>query len=456
MRRTLPLLLLFSLVRAMPDDRAHELPPGSGPTTRAGRSTWSPPPGAIAPGQPVAAAAGLAVLQRGGNAIDAAVTAAAVLNVVEPQMTGIGGDMFAIVWSAKEHKLVGLNASGRSGRLMTRDELLRRGRTRVAEESAEAITVPGALSGWAALLARYGTITLAQALEPAIALADSGFPVSPTIAGGWATTAEKLRHDDGARATYLVDATRAPHPGEWFTNSDLARTFRLIAAQGPAVLYGGELGQRGVDRVRAVGGLLTIEGLRAQQPVWVEPISVPFRGVRVWELPPNGQGIAVLEMLRILEPYDLKALGHNSAAYLHLLIETKKLAFADLARWVGDPDQMVVTPTALLSDDFIRARRAQIDTARAPARVEPGAAAPRGASEGARRRVWGGGGRGQGARLPGGGRCGGPDSGEAHGRGAGLRDGAVGGGGGNPRRGGGGRGYAAGSDPRKDGMAAGH
>src|SRR3989441_387031 len=377
MRRTLPLLLLFSLVRAMPDARAQELPPGSRPTTLAGRSTVYAPHGAIATSQPLATAAGLAVLQRGGNAIDAAVTAAAVLNVVEPQMTGIGGDMFAIVWSAKEHKLVGLNASGRSGRLMTRDELLRRGRTRVAEESAEAITVPGALSGWAALLARYGTITLAQALEPAIALADSGFPVSPTIAGEWATTVEKLRHDEGARATYLVDATRAPHPGEWFTNSDLARTFRLIAAQGLAVLYGGELGQRVVDRVRALGGFLTIDDLRAQQPVWVEPISVPFRGVRVWELPPNGQGIAVLEMLRILEPYDLKALGHNSAAYLHLLIETKKLAFADLAHWVGDPDQMVVTPTALLSDDFIRARRAQIDTARAAARVEPGAAATR-------------------------------------------------------------------------------
>jgi len=363
----------------MPDAHAQEPPPGSRPTTLAGRSTVYAPHGAIATSQPLATAAGLAVLQRGGNAIDAAVTAAAVLNVVEPQMTGIGGDMFAIVWSAKEHKLVGLNASGRSGRLMTREELLRRGRTRVPEEGAEAITVPGALSGWAALLERYGTISLAQALEPAIALADSGFPVSPIIAGEWATAVEKLRHDEGARATYLVDATRAPHPGEWFTNPDLARAFRMIAAQGPAVLYGGELGQRIVDRLRALGGggFLTIEDLRAQQPVWVEPISVPFRGVRVWELPPNGQGVAVLEMLRILEPYDLKALGHNSAAYLHLLIETKKLAFADLAHWVGDPDQMTVPPAALLSDDFIRARRALIDTTRAAARVDPGAAATR-------------------------------------------------------------------------------
>src|SRR2546425_8206423 len=186
--------LLLTMTRAADSQQ----PPR--PTTLAHRSTVYAPHGMIATSQPLATAAGLAVLQRGGNAIDAAVTAAAVLNVVEPQMTGIGGDMFAIVWSAKEHKLVGLNASGRSGRLMTRDELLRRGRTRVAEESAEAITVPGALSGWAALLARYGTITLAQALEPAIALADSGFPVSPTIAGERATTVEQLRHDEGARA----------------------------------------------------------------------------------------------------------------------------------------------------------------------------------------------------------------------------------------------------------------
>src|SRR2546422_6112906 len=247
MRRTLPLLLLFSLVRAMPDARAQELPPGSRPTTLAGRSTVYAPHGAIATSQPLATAAGLAVLQRGGNAIDAAVTAAAVLNVVEPPMTGIGGDMFAIVWSAKEHKLVGINASGRSGSLMTRQELLRRGRTRMPEESVEDITVPGALSGWAALLERYGTLTLAQALEPAIALADSGFPVSPIIAGEWGTTVERLRRDDGARTTYLMDGTRAPHPGEWFRNPDLAGTFRLIAAQGPAALYGGELGQL-IDR----------------------------------------------------------------------------------------------------------------------------------------------------------------------------------------------------------------
>jgi gamma-glutamyltranspeptidase / glutathione hydrolase len=366
-------LVVFSPLILKPMIDAHAQEPAARPTTLAGRSTVYAPHGAIATSQPLATAAGLAVLQRGGNAIDAAVTAAAVLNVVEPQMTGIGGDMFAIVWSAKEGKLVGLNGSGRSGSLMTREELLRRGFTRMPEERVEDITVPGALSGWAALLERYGTLTLAQALAPAIALADSGFPVSPIIAGEWGTTVEKLQRDEGARATYLI-AGHAPHPGEWFRNPDLAASFRAIAAEGPGALYGGALGRRIVDRVHALGGFLTIEDLRAQRAEWVEPIAAPFHGVKVWELPPSGQGIATLEMLRILEPYDLKALGHNSAAYLHLLVEAKKLAYADLAHWVGDPAAMTTTPAALLSDDFIAARRARIDTARAAVRAEPGAA----------------------------------------------------------------------------------
>ncbi len=346
--------------------------------TMAGRSTVYAPHGVIATSQPLASAAGLAVLQRGGNAIDAAVTAAAVLNVVEPHMCGIGGDMFAMLWSAREGRLVGLNGTGRSGALMTREELLRRGRTSIGPDGAETITVPGALSGWAALLERYGTISLAEALAPAIRLAEDGFPVTPVIAQQWADETAKLGRDEGARATYLVDGhTRAPRVGEWFTNPDIARSFRLIAEQGPGALYGGELGRRIVDRVHELGGFLTLADLAAQRAVWVEPISTTFHGNRVWELPPNGQGIAVLEMLRILEPYDLAALGHNSAAYLHLLIETKKLAFADLARYIGDPDAMTVGTSALLSDDFIRARRARIDTSRAVERVEPGAAATR-------------------------------------------------------------------------------
>jgi len=366
----LALLALFALLAPCIDAQVN-------PPSLAGRSTVYAPNGVIATSQPLATAAGLAVLQRGGTAIDAAVTAAAVLNLVEPHMTGIGGDMFAILWSAKERRLVGLNASGRSGSLMTREVLSQRDHRTVPLFGAEPITVPGALSGWAALLERYGTISLAEALAPAIRLAEQGFPVSPIIAAQWggAEEVERLARDDGARATFLVEGSRAPKAGEWYRNPDLAASFRMIAEGGAKALYGGALGRRIADRVRELGGFLTLEDLERHEPEWVEPISVPFRGHTIWELPPNGQGIAALEMLRILEPYDLKAMGHNSPAYLHHLIEAKKLAYADLARWVGDPAAMTIPPTRLLDDVFIKARRGLLDPAKAAERVGPGAAA---------------------------------------------------------------------------------
>ncbi|HUH12409.1 MAG TPA: gamma-glutamyltransferase family protein, partial [Longimicrobiales bacterium] len=268
--------------------------------------------------------------------------------------------------------LHGLNATGRAGSDMTIDALRTGGRTSVPLAGAAPITVPGALSGWAALVERHGNLTLAEVLEPAIRLAEDGFPVSPIIAAQWALEVEKLQADEGARATFLVDGERAPRAGEWFANPDLAATFRTVAAQGPAALYGGELGVKIVERVRELGGFLALADLRAHRAEWVEPMSVPFRGYRVWELPPNGQGIAALEMLRILEPLDLVGMGHNTAPYLHHLIEAKKLAFADLDRWVGDPASMEAPAERLLDDDFIDARRRQIDPARAAERVQPG------------------------------------------------------------------------------------
>ncbi len=339
----------------------------------AGRSTVYVPHGAIATSQPLATAAGLAVLERGGNAIDAAVTAAAVLNVVEPMMTGAGGDLFALFWSAGEKRLVGLNASGRSGSLLSRDALLKRGHTTMPTTGALSITVPGALAGWNDLLAKYGTITLAQALEPAIRLAEEGFPLTPVIAGDWALDDGALARDEGARATYLPHGAY-PKAGDWITNPDLARTFRQIAKEGIGGFYGGSLGATVAARIQQLGGFITIEDLKAHRSEWVTPISVPFMGHRLYELPPNGQGIAALEMLRILEPYDLKAMGHNSAAYLHLLIEAKKLAYADLDRFVGDPAYMKTPAAHLLSPAFIAERRNQLDPARANPRPEPGPA----------------------------------------------------------------------------------
>ncbi len=341
------------------------------PTTLAGRSTVYAPQGMVATSQPLASAAALEVLRNGGNAIDAAVAASAVLGVTEPHMTGIGGDMFAIVWLAKEQRLVAINASGRAGSRMIRDTLLARGFRAGSQQGAMSVTVPGALAGWDLLLRSHGTRSLREMLQPAIAYARDGFPLTPIIAAQWAEQTELLQRDSAAAATYLPGG-RAPRAGEWFRNPDLARTMQAIADSGVGVFYGGSVGQRIVRHLERLGGFLTLDDLRNNAPNWVTPISVPFRGYRIWELPPNNQGIAALEMLRILEPYDLKAMGHNSAAYLHHLIEAKKLAYADLDRFVGDAEHLELTAEQMLSDEFIAARRQLLNPTRAQERVDPG------------------------------------------------------------------------------------
>jgi gamma-glutamyltranspeptidase/glutathione hydrolase len=344
---------------------------GQRPTTLAGRSTVYAPSGMVATSQPLASAAGLEVLRQGGNAIDAAVAAAAVLTVTEPHMTGIGGDMFAIVWLAREQRLVALNASGRAGSGMTREVLQARGFRAGSQQGAMSVTVPGALAGWDLLLRTHGRRTLAEVLQPAIGYARDGFPVSPIIAAQWAAESEFLRRDSAAAATYLPGG-RAPAAGDWFTNPDYARTLQEIADQGIGTFYGGALGRRIVDHLAALGGFVTLDDLRANRPNWVTPMSVAFRGHRIWELPPSNQGIAALEMLRILEPYDLAGMGHNSATYLHHLIEAKKLAYADLDRFVGDADHLDMPAERMLSDEFIAERRNRLDPARARERVDPG------------------------------------------------------------------------------------
>ncbi len=341
------------------------------PSTMAGRSTVYAPSGMVATSQPLASAAGLQVLRTGGNAIDAAVAAAAVLSVTEPHMTGIGGDMFAIVWLAKEQKLVALNAAGRAGSLMTREALAARGFKSGLQQGVLSVTVPGALAGWDMLVRTHGRRTLAAALEPAIRYARDGFPVTPIIAQQWAAETALLQRDSAAAATFLPGG-HAPAAGEWFRNPDYARTLQTIATTGIGTFYGGPIGQRIVARLKALDGFITLDDLKKNAPNWVTPISVPFRGYRVWELPPSNQGVAALEMLRILEPYDLKSMGHNSAAYLHHLIEAKKLAYADLERFVGDADHLDMPAERMLSDEFIAERRSHLDATRAQTRVDPG------------------------------------------------------------------------------------
>jgi gamma-glutamyltranspeptidase/glutathione hydrolase len=345
--------------------------PVTSPATNTGRSTVYAPRGVAATSQPLATAAALKILQDGGNAVDAAVAAAAVLNVVEPHMTGMGGDMFAILWSADEQRLIGLDATGRSGSLLDVDALVAEGLDRVPGSGARSVTVPGALSGWSALVETHGTMSLADVLAPAIRIADEGFPVTPVIAQDWAGTVEGLRRDPGSAATFLIDG-EAPEPGQWFRNPDLARTFRRIAAEGPETFYGGELGREIVDGLRALGGYLTIDDLRAHEVRWVEPLSVDYKGYTLYELPPAGQGIAALQMLKMLEGLDVQAMGHNSAQYLHTLIEAKKLAHADLARYIADPDHMEVSVESLLDPVYLAGRGSLIDPTRAAERPEPG------------------------------------------------------------------------------------
>lgn len=366
------LLILILLLPAIHPDAEAQMTEQSRPSTLAGRSTVYAPNGVVATSQPLATGAALRVLQSGGNAFDAAVTAAAVLNVVEPHMTGMGGDMFALFWSAREGRIGGLDASGRSGSLATPDTILALGMDDVPYRGPGAITVPGALSGWAALLEEYGTLTLGQALQPAMEIAQGGFPVTPIIARQWRGTESVLARDPGASATFLLDGRRAPEAGEWFRNPDIAATFGQIAREGPETLYGGSLGERIVEEVRAQGGFLTLEDLRTHRPQWVEPLSVDFMGYEVWELPPSGQGIAALQMLRILEPFDLVGMGHNSTEYLHHLVEAKKLAFADIARYVSDRDHLEGEPSALLDEGYIAGRRELMDPHRAAERVDPG------------------------------------------------------------------------------------
>ena len=347
---------------------------GPRPTTLARRSTVYAPRAVAATSQPMATSAALEIMAKGGNAYDAAIAAAAVLGVVEPHMTGMGGDIFTLSWNAQEKKLQGMRSIGRAGSLATRELLVQRGRTSMPGSGAESVTVPGTVAGWGALLQRYGTMSLAQVLEPAIRLADEGFPVTPIIAEDWANQVNKLRRDEGARATFLIPEGegRSPRAGEWFRNPDLARSLRAVATGGPDAFYKGPLGRTVADGLQKLGGFITVEDLAKHQVEWVDPISAPFHGYRMYQLPPPNQGIAALQMLRLLDGYDLKAMGHNSAEYIHLMTEVKKLAYADLAEHIADPDFMRVKPEQLLSDDYIRQRKALIDLRKPAERVEPG------------------------------------------------------------------------------------
>ena len=359
-----PLVMTAFAGGQAPGDR-----PASNP--RATRSVVMARNGAIATSQPLASAAGLRVLQQGGNAIDAAVTAAAVLAVVEPTMNGLGGDLFAIVHEGGTGTIRGLNASGRAPAAATPDEFRRRKLDQIPYRGPLSVNVPGVVDGWSELLSKYGTITLKQALEPAIGYARDGFPVAEIVSVQWRDAESTLAQDPAAAATFLPGG-KAPGPGDVFRNPRLAATLETLAQRGRDAFYRGPIARAIVEDMRHRSGLLSETDFAEHTSNWIEPLSTNYRGYDVLELPPNTQGIVALEMLNILEGYDLKSLGHNSAAYLHLLVEAKKAAFADRDAWIADPSSV---PTAvirrLLSNDYAAERRKAIDPHRAAESYAP-------------------------------------------------------------------------------------
>lgn len=327
--------------------------------------------GMVATSQPLAAQAGLRILQQGGNAVDAAVATAAVLNVVEPMSTGIGGDVFAMVYMAKTGDLVGINGSGRSGHTASIEFFTRQGMKTIPTTGVHSISVPGAVDGWETLLKKYGTLSLAQVLQPAIEYSEKGLPVSEVIAADWDRSVEKLKQHPDAAATYLIQG-RAPRAGEVFTQPNLARTLRKIASKGSDAFYRGEITQKIINAMQMLGGQLTARDFADHRSTWVKPVSTTYRGLRVYELPPNGQGIAALEMFNVLEGFDLRSLGHNSAEYLHLLVEAKKLAFADRNAYYADPDKAKVPVEKLISKEYGEQQRGRVDPNRTADSVKPG------------------------------------------------------------------------------------
>jgi gamma-glutamyltranspeptidase / glutathione hydrolase len=320
----------------------------------------------VATSSPAAAQVGLAILERGGNAIDAAVAVAATLSVVEPTMNGVGSDLFALVWDGAA--LHALNASGRSPKAWSLERFA--GRGQIPELGWEAVTVPGAVSGWVALSERFGSLPFRALLEPAISYARTGFPVLPRMSELWAHAALRYAAFPEWVRTFLPEG-RAPAPGELFVMPELADTLEQLAETRGAALYGGALGRRMAEAAAAAGAALTLEDLGEHTPEWVEPIGVDFHDARVFEPPPNGQGLAALIALGILQHLPLAALGPEHPDAVHFQIEAMKLAFADCRRHVADPRRMRIAPAELLSEERLgRLAQAVLERA-APHRPAP-------------------------------------------------------------------------------------
>ena len=295
--------------------------------------------------------------RRGGNAIDAAIAANAVLGVVEPMSCGIGGDLYSIVWDAATQSMHGLNASGRSPRQLTPQIVLDQGHTEVPTYGPLSWSVPGCVAGWEDLHRRFGKLPLAEILQPAIELAEGGFAVAPLIAAYWASAAERLSQHHDTASTYLMDG-QPPRPGQVFRNPRLAATYRQLITDGLNSFYQGDIARRIVRFSQQHGGYFNEADFAEHRNEWVPLLSTNYRGLDVWQIPPNGQGLSVLQILNVLKQYDVASMGWGSPDYLHLLVEAKKLAYADRARYYADTAFAEVPVEALHSEAYARSQAA--------------------------------------------------------------------------------------------------
>jgi len=311
--------------------------------------------GMVAASQPLAAQIGIAILKKGGSAIDAAIAVNAALGLMEPSGSGIGGDLFAIVWDSKTAKLYGLNSSGPAPAALSLAYFQEKGIKKMPETGPLPWTVPGCVAGWFALHGKFGKLPMREVLAPAVAYAKHGFPLSELIANYWQRSVKAFSQYDNFQKLYAPQG-KVLQKGDVFKNPELASTYRLLARSGPDAFYRGELAKKIVAYSKKSGGFFSASDFADFQPEWVAPMSVNYRGYDVWELPPNGQGLAVLQMLQMLENFDLKAMGHNSAAYLHTLIEIKKIVYEDRARFYADPRFAEIDYSTLISPAYAKRR----------------------------------------------------------------------------------------------------
>jgi gamma-glutamyltranspeptidase/glutathione hydrolase len=363
--------LVLALVGATGHAQDRQSTRTANPLPVVGRSVVATTLGIVAASQPLAARAGVQILERGGNAIDAAIAANATIGLMEPTGNGIGGDLFILYYEARTGTVHGLNASGWAPSGLTIEALAAKGITTMPQRGIHAVTVPGVVAGWDAMRQRFGTRPFAELLAPAIYYAEHGFPLSERIANSWAGSVKRHSEHANSRQTYLIDGTRAPRAGEVFRNPDLAGSLRLIAANGRDGYYKGKTADAILTISREQGGTMTAADLEEFQPEWVTPIKTAYRGWNVYEIGPNTQGIAALMMLNLMEAHPLGEYGFHSADALHVMIESKKLAYADMLRYVGDPKFSAIPVDALLGKPRAAARARLIDPAKAACRVEP-------------------------------------------------------------------------------------